>query len=86
MMNGMWYCGILDEKLELFMRQLGKTHFLQDAAPCHKSKLVSCWLKRTVQISIPLRMPDPEAHPGAMELTLDQWRLSLEPWRLTLEP
>jgi hypothetical protein len=69
--NGMCYRQILNEKLELFMRQLGTTQLLQDGAPCHRSKLVSSWLRRTVQISIPLRMPDPKAHPGAMEQFTD---------------
>jgi hypothetical protein len=41
MMNGMKYCQILDEKLELLMRHHGKTHFMQDGALCHKSELVS---------------------------------------------
>jgi hypothetical protein len=27
-----------------------------------------------------------EAHPGAIEVTLEQWRPMLEPWRLKLEP
>jgi hypothetical protein len=26
-----------------------------------------------------------EAHPGVIEVTLEEWSLSLEPWRLTLE-
>jgi hypothetical protein len=40
-MNGLMYQGSLDEKLELFMRQHGTTHLLQDRAPYHKSKIVS---------------------------------------------
>ena len=41
MMNGVRYHWILDEKLELFMTQHGTTHFLQDGAPCHTSKIVT---------------------------------------------
>jgi hypothetical protein len=45
MMNGVRYRRILDEKLERFMIGHGTTHFLQDGAHCHKSKIVSTWFK-----------------------------------------
>jgi hypothetical protein len=35
MMNSARYLTIVDEKLELFMRQDQTTHFLQDGTPCH---------------------------------------------------
>jgi hypothetical protein len=52
MMNGMRYREILDEKLELFMRVHGATHFLQDGAPCHRSKVVSAWFKERPNIHL----------------------------------
>jgi hypothetical protein len=41
MMNGVRYCQLLDDKLEFFMFQNGTSHFLQDRACCHRSKIVS---------------------------------------------
>ena len=52
MMNGVRYRRILDEKLELFMMQHGTTHFLQDGAPCHKSKIVTAWFQERLHISL----------------------------------
>jgi hypothetical protein len=52
MMNRMRYRRILDEKQELFMRHHGTTHFLQDGAPCHKSKLVSSWFQERPHIKL----------------------------------
>ena len=52
MMNGARYWQILEEKLELFMHQHGTTHFLQDGAPCHKSKLVSAWFQQPPAIQL----------------------------------
>ncbi len=47
MMNGTRYRQLLDEKLEFFMHKHGTTHFLQDGAPCHRSKIVSeCFRER----------------------------------------
>ncbi len=51
-MKGMRYCRILDEKLELFMRQHGTSHFLQDGAPYHKSKLISSWFQERLHIKL----------------------------------
>ncbi len=52
MMNGVRYCRILDEKLEHFMIGHGTTHFLQDGAPCHKSKIISTWFKERPNIKL----------------------------------
>ncbi len=41
MTNGACYRRILDDKLEFFMHQHGISHFLQDCAPCNKSKIVT---------------------------------------------
>jgi hypothetical protein len=41
MINGLRYSRLLDEKLELFMKQHESSHFLQDGAPCHKTKGVT---------------------------------------------
>ena len=43
MMNGERYRDILENKLELFMGMHNCSHFLQDSAPCHKSKIVKKW-------------------------------------------
>jgi hypothetical protein len=51
-MNGMRYCRILDEKLELFIRQHGTTHFLQEGVPCHKSMLISSWFQEMPHIKL----------------------------------
>jgi len=40
MMNGARYLQILDDNLERFMERHRTTHFLQDGAPCHRSKIV----------------------------------------------
>jgi hypothetical protein len=52
MMNGQHYREILDQKLELFMQQHGTTHFLQDGAPCHRSKIVSDWFRERPHITL----------------------------------
>ena len=43
MMNSQRYLRVLEDKLELFMRQHGTSHFLQDGAPCHTAKVVKSW-------------------------------------------
>ncbi len=40
MMNVVQYKQLLEEKLEFFVTQHGSSHFLQDWAPCHTSKIV----------------------------------------------
>ena len=52
MMNGQRYRQILDEKLELFMQLHGTSHFLQDGAPCHRSKIVSTWFSERPNITL----------------------------------
>ena len=52
MMNGQRYRQILDEKLEWFMQQHQTTHFLQDGAPCHRSKIVSSWFEERPAITL----------------------------------
>ncbi len=52
MMNGARYRQILEDKLDLFMHKHGCTHFLQDGAPCHKSKLVTAWFKERPHIKL----------------------------------
>ena len=52
MMNGIRYRKILEDKLEFFMGQHGCTHFLQDGAPCHKSKLVTSWFRERPAIQL----------------------------------
>ena len=34
------------------MMQHGTTHFLQDGAPCHKSKIVTAWFQERPHISL----------------------------------
>ncbi len=51
-MNGERYQRVLDEKLEIFMHQHGTTHFLQDRAPCHTSKIVKAWFQKRPQIQL----------------------------------
>ena len=43
MMNGERYWEILENKLELFMGIHNCSHFLQDSAPYHKSKIEKKW-------------------------------------------
>jgi hypothetical protein len=43
MMNGTRYRQDLKDKLDFFMNQYGTTHFLQDRALCHRSKVVKVW-------------------------------------------
>jgi hypothetical protein len=50
MMDGARYRRILDDKLEFFMHQHGTSHFLQDGAPCHKSKIVTQWFNERPNI------------------------------------
>ena len=52
MMNGTRYLTILKDKLELFMRLHGTTHFLQDGAPCHRSKIVKSWFAERPEIKL----------------------------------
>jgi Fe-S-cluster formation regulator IscX/YfhJ len=49
---GVRYQRTLDEKLELFMKQHGKTHFLQDGALYHKSKIVASWFRERPNIKL----------------------------------
>ena len=61
MMNGERYRQILDDKLQEFMVRHGMTHFLQDGAPCHRSKLVKNWFSERpdiVLIDWPGNSPD----------------------------
>jgi hypothetical protein len=43
---------VLEDKLELFMAQHNTTHFLQDGAPCHRSKLVTKWFAKKPHIQL----------------------------------
>jgi hypothetical protein len=43
MMNGTKYRQLLEDKLDFFMNQHEATHFLQDGATCHRSKVVKDW-------------------------------------------
>ena len=52
MMNGLRYWRILEEKLEIFMHQHQTSHFLQDGAPCHRSKIVSEWFRERPNITL----------------------------------
>jgi transposase len=52
MMNGVRYRQLLDEKLEFFMDRHGCTHFLQDGAPCHRSKIVTAWFQQRPNIQL----------------------------------
>ena len=52
MMNGARYKKVLEDKLELFMHSHGTTHFLQDGAPCHRSKIVTEWFKERPHIKL----------------------------------
>jgi hypothetical protein len=52
MMNGTRYRRLLDEKLELFMGLHSATHFLQDGAPCHRSKIVKEWFEERPNIKL----------------------------------
>ncbi len=51
-MNSARYRKILEDKLELFMHQHGATHFLQDGAPCHRSRIVSDWFMERPNITL----------------------------------
>jgi hypothetical protein len=42
-MNGVRYRQVLEDKLELFMAQHNSTHFIQDGATCHRSKVMTKW-------------------------------------------
>ena len=52
MMNGARYLQILDDKLERFMERHRTTHFLQDGAPCHRSKIVMEWFRNRPNIRL----------------------------------
>jgi hypothetical protein len=43
MMHGTRYREVLEDKLDFFMNQHGITHFLQDRAPCPRSKVMKDW-------------------------------------------
>ena len=45
MMTGLRYVQLLDSKVPAMMRRSRCTHFLQDSAPCHNSKVVTAWFK-----------------------------------------
>jgi transposase len=51
-MNGEKYKKVLEDHLLPVMRIHGTTFFLQDSAPCHKSKLVMAFLKQSEEFSI----------------------------------
>ena len=44
--NGIEYCKMLEDKLEIHMAIHECNMFMQDSAPCHCSKLVSNFLKK----------------------------------------
>ena len=52
MMDGPRYRRLIDEKLELFMNQHQTTHFLQDGAPCHRSRIVTAWFQDRPHITL----------------------------------
>jgi hypothetical protein len=52
MKNGVRYRQVLKDKLDLFMAQHNTTHFLQDGAPCHRSKLVAKWFAEKTHIQL----------------------------------
>jgi hypothetical protein len=52
MMNGLRYRQLLDEKLEFFMNQHGTIRFIQDGAPCHRSKIVMAWFQQRPHIKL----------------------------------
>jgi hypothetical protein len=52
MMNNVRYCQVLEDKLELFMTQHNSTHFFQDGAPCHRSKVVTNWFVEKPHIQL----------------------------------
>ena len=52
MMNGPRYLMILENKLEFFLRQHCCSHFLQDGAPCHRSKVVTKWFADHPEIQL----------------------------------
>ena len=45
MMTGQRYVELLDSRVPAMMWGTGCTHFLQDSAPCHNSKVVTAWFK-----------------------------------------
>ena len=51
-MNGPRYVDVLREHLFLFMDRHHSTHFLQDGAPCHRSKLTTAFLKDNADFAI----------------------------------
>ncbi len=51
-MNGEKYKKVLEDHLLPVMRIHRTTFFLQDSAPCHKSKLVMAFLKQSEEFSI----------------------------------
>ena len=66
MMNGVRYRRLLDEKLEFFMGQHGTTHFLQDGAPCHRSRIVSAWFADRPLIQL-IKWPGNSPHLNPIE-------------------
>ncbi len=73
MMNGLRYCQLLDEKLEFFMSQHGTSCFLQDGAPCHRSKIVTTWFQQRPHIKL-VKLPrnSPDLNPIIDSLVLDK--------------
>ncbi len=91
MINGIRYRWLLDEKLEFFMAKHGTTHFLQDGAPCHRSKIVFAWFAAQPQIQL-IRWPgnSPDLNPietvwawmkrqlsGHNCTNMDQWKAAI---------
>ncbi len=63
-MNGVRYYKRLANKLEFFMGQNGTRHFLQDRAPCHRSKIELAWFLQRPHIQLvkwPRKSPNIEA-------------------------
>ncbi len=51
-MNGVRYCQLLDDKLEVFVQLHGTTLFLKDGAPCYKSRIVTEWFNNRPSICL----------------------------------
>jgi transposase len=43
MMDGARYRQVLEDRLDFLINRHGTTHFLQEVAPCHGSKVVKNW-------------------------------------------
>ena len=58
-MNGVRYCKMLENKLEIHMAIHECNMFMQDSAPCRHSKLVSDFLKKNIKtLDWPGKSPD----------------------------